>query len=472
VKIGPIEGTLVVANVAVLHVLKGDTPNQEKVQISCYRNLREWLPGIGMGTWIFYLRRDAGHLRPVDDFAFAAGIDPRAVGLVKKASALTLLVKTVELGNKDFVLGALEVMGRKKDIPGLVDALSKLVEKSGEGTYIHALGLLYLVKLEKYRYLEDAIAFAETSHGERRLVNIASDISVAIRGVRERRVLAVLNEVLVKPDSRLTRDVAHAVACMADRSSERGLLQCLRRSEDVRVRYDCLAGLYRIQRVVGPGFTAFTKDPDKWVEVIAKRCESQRERETNVRSPAAALEDGTGQMVRHGAEVGRSKVGSMIENLGSRDDEVRSEAIDALSAVGAPAVRELLVSLNSEDKRKRHGVNLTLTKIGAAAVPELVARLEERDWRIRMNVAEILGAIGPGAKDAVLPLAEALEDERDEVRKYAARSLGKIGPAARDAVPALKRSLNDRDRLVRGHASNALRRILGEKSVDATELKE
>jgi hypothetical protein len=65
--------------------------------------------------------------------------------------------------------------------------------------------------------------------------------------------------------------------------------------------------------------------------------------------------------------------------------------------------------------------------------------LKSPDVNVRREAARALGEIGPGAKDAVLELREALDDE--DVDLIAVWALGEIGPAAIAAAPAIRRWL-------------------------------
>lgn len=62
---------------------------------------------------------------------------------------------------------------------------------------------------------------------------------------------------------------------------------------------------------------------------------------------------------------------------------------------------------------------------------------------IRREAARALGEIGPGAKDAVPELIEALNDE--DMDLITVRALGQIGPAARPAAPAITQWLKKID---------------------------
>ena len=79
----------------------------------------------------------------------------------------------------------------------------------------------------------------------------------------------------------------------------------------------------------------------------------------------------------------------------------------------------------------------SLGRIGTPAVPALIQSLGHADPGHRLQAAEVLGRIGPDARQAVPALVQALEDPQLDVRKAAARALGQIGPAAQEAVAPL-----------------------------------
>ncbi|MBE3132392.1 MAG: HEAT repeat domain-containing protein, partial [Acidobacteria bacterium] len=69
---------------------------------------------------------------------------------------------------------------------------------------------------------------------------------------------------------------------------------------------------------------------------------------------------------------------------------------------------------------------------GAAATGPLLIALQDKDGRARSQAAEALGAIGDPR--AVGPLVDALADHDDQVRTAAAQALARLGPAAAPAV--------------------------------------
>lgn len=75
--------------------------------------------------------------------------------------------------------------------------------------------------------------------------------------------------------------------------------------------------------------------------------------------------------------------------------------------------------------------------------------LKSTDINIRREAAKALAEIGPGAKDAVPDLVEALDDESTDLIAFSA--LSRIGLPALAAVPAMRRWLaktkySERDR--------------------------
>ena len=184
-----------------------------------------------------------------------------------------------------------------------------------------------------------------------------------------------------------------------------------------------------------------------------------------------------------------------LKALGSKPQNVRSDALAAVVGVGRPAVPALRKLLREESPPACIGAADALAGIGhdaKASVPDLLRRLSDRDGRICWHSARALGAIGASpesvvpvlrgllshkstsvrgsaatalgrfaanAASAVPKLAVLLKDERVNVRLNAARALGKIGPKAASAVPALNRALDDPVGAVTLNAAEALGRI-------------
>ncbi len=123
--------------------------------------------------------------------------------------------------------------------------------------------------------------------------------------------------------------------------------------------------------------------------------------------------------------------------------------------------------LNDDDLRARWHATYALGQIGpgaAEAVEPLAAMVADKYGHeyVRSGAAWALGRIGPAAEPAVPRLVETLRSQPPpvvSVRRTVPQALGRIGPAARPAVPELLKLLDDEDRAVRVNAAAALWRI-------------
>jgi hypothetical protein len=118
-----------------------------------------------------------------------------------------------------------------------------------------------------------------------------------------------------------------------------------------------------------------------------------------------------------------------------------------------PPVRDdtaaaLVASLTSKEAGVAKSAKEALCKIGEPAVPALVEALREGDLPLKKSAASVLARIGPGTKDAVPALVEALKiDEKPKRHSvplfvYAASALASIGPEAKAAVPELLKRMD------------------------------
>jgi HEAT repeat protein len=161
----------------------------------------------------------------------------------------------------------------------------------------------------------------------------------------------------------------------------------------------------------------------------------------------------------------------------------RSTVPITLGIIGPPAksaIPALIELLKTEDPEPDHPeANLwtmaranaayALGTIGPADRPKAVAALLEatRDTRgrIRANALVSLSMLGlgtgPETRSALPILVQVLEDWKDlvESQQSAAELLGTIGPPAREAMPALTRALESRSEGVRGAAAEALKKM-------------
>jgi HEAT repeat protein len=143
-------------------------------------------------------------------------------------------------------------------------------------------------------------------------------------------------------------------------------------------------------------------------------------------------------------------VGDKLAQLAGLDEE----AIKTVQL--RQRIKLLLANLSSPDEEDRIRAVEILGEIGPEAkevVPALIAALNDQDYEVRRSAAEALERMGAAAKEAVPALIEALNDEDDGVSRSAADALGWMGG---EALPALIAALKDQNSFVHRSAAEAL----------------
>lgn len=103
-----------------------------------------------------------------------------------------------------------------------------------------------------------------------------------------------------------------------------------------------------------------------------------------------------------------------------------------------------------------------LPHIGSAAVeemPHLLKCLQARDADVRSEAVEAIGALGKLTPEIQERLVDALHDRQEQVRASAARALGRLRADEEDVVRELAEALRDDSPLVGVRASEALQAI-------------
>lgn len=163
---------------------------------------------------------------------------------------------------------------------------------------------------------------------------------------------------------------------------------------------------------------------------------------------------------------------AMAQALGSEDANLRAAAARGLaefqgsSEITAPALEKAI-----DDAKPEVILNAlnAFVALGAKAVPRVKRGLTNE--KLRHYAVQILGRIGPDAKDAIPELVEALKKDNGSDPQFRAEvqfALGSIGSTDADAVPALIQSLSSEDEQVQHSACYALRQI-GPAAKDAVE---
>ncbi len=129
----------------------------------------------------------------------------------------------------------------------------------------------------------------------------------------------------------------------------------------------------------------------------------------------------------------------------SSRDEIAKAAGWALWNLGptVPVIVPALIPLAKGTEKESLHARALLVSIGSFAVPALTAALRDDEATVRRMAAEVLGLIGPVARESVPALAGLLKDTTPAVALAAALALAQIDPTrAREAVPRLADSLD------------------------------
>ena len=161
-------------------------------------------------------------------------------------------------------------------------------------------------------------------------------------------------------------------------------------------------------------------------------------------------------------QMGSAAVPALIQLLKDQNSEVRSQATEALGKVGSATVDQvpdLIQLLKDENSEVRLNASKALREIGIEAVPALIQLLNDDSNEVRSQANRSLREIGPATVDQAPALIQLLEDEHHYVRLNAAKALGQIGTEAKPAIPTLSQLLEDQDPYVRSQAAKALGQI-------------
>lgn len=161
---------------------------------------------------------------------------------------------------------------------------------------------------------------------------------------------------------------------------------------------------------------------------------------------------------------------ALVASLGDSEPKVLANALDALAALGSKAVPKLATALQKEEVRSLAVQILARMGPGAKeAVPALVEAMKTDDPEFRREVHFALASIGgPDSAPALDGLIEALNSDTDIVRNSACYALGKMGSAAAPAIGPLRKNLKSDDPFFRMASAWALLQIQpGDKDVVA-----
>jgi HEAT repeat protein len=159
--------------------------------------------------------------------------------------------------------------------------------------------------------------------------------------------------------------------------------------------------------------------------------------------------------------IGVDAVPALVENLQSRDIAVCTSVCTVLQQIGAEAedaVPALVALVADPDDSLRDAVFLTFAEIGPSTVGDMVRFLQHEDSGVRRRAAMVLSRMGPAAAPAMTALCDATCDPDANVRFWAVKALGETGHSANAALDNLIHASRDEDADVRWQAVVAMRK--------------
>jgi len=173
-----------------------------------------------------------------------------------------------------------------------------------------------------------------------------------------------------------------------------------------------------------------------------------------------------------------SAIEPLIANMADKDRKVRLWTWKALVQIGDPSIEALITHLGKNTPTRTLSyideagneisllieIRKRMPSFGTKAVPALINGLESNDPWIRTNAANILGEIGPPAKDAIRALVIALDDDYGDCRFRAVQALEKIGDLDPMVMPALDKASKDKSKKIANRAKHAMKTIKSEQA--------
>lgn len=158
-------------------------------------------------------------------------------------------------------------------------------------------------------------------------------------------------------------------------------------------------------------------------------------------------------------KIGQKAVPILIRSLNDDDVNVRIFAAEILGTMGPKAkeaVPALVKTLKNNYSPARYSAEKALVSIGKSSVHAVAKLLQDPDDDTRLTAIDILGQIGPGAKEAVLGLIKCVNDNNPNVALAAVKSLRALKDASKPCVDAFIKALDSSASSVKIAAIEAL----------------
>jgi len=181
----------------------------------------------------------------------------------------------------------------------------------------------------------------------------------------------------------------------------------------------------------------------------------------------AAVKKGAAEVLKAMGPAAKEVASDLAFLLDNDDKGTRRLAASVLENLGPDAedaIDDLVGYLDNDEKVVRRLAAGVLKKIGPAvksATSDLVDLLTNDDKNVRNLAADILLGLGKDAKEGAEALVDIIADENNEPdsRERAAQILGSIGPGAKDVLEKLKKHTEEENSGVKEAVAEAIKKI-------------
>ncbi|MBI4662030.1 MAG: HEAT repeat domain-containing protein [Verrucomicrobia bacterium] len=319
-------------------------------------------------------------------------------------------------------------------------------------------------------------ALARALQDEEPLVRVAAANALRAIGVHMDEAVATLIDMLRDQRSQHSQHAAEALGKFGPARADviQALVEALK-SQDWKLRWQCIRTIGNIGQeaaVAVPALIQVLESADALNRQAAAEALRKIGTAAKDASPALsqALQDANLSVRRRAAESLRAiepkalgaAMDSLLENLRSRDGQVRASAASALGSLAE--IYDFSYEVEESGKIVSRHVN-----VGPVMTPALVKALEDETEAVRVASARALG-VGWGLRaDALASLIRSLRDPAPTVRAAAATALGgrtyySSPPMGEYISSALAPLLKDENANVRCEAVACLKEFAGSRS--------
>jgi HEAT repeat protein/tetratricopeptide (TPR) repeat protein len=319
-----------------------------------------------------------------------------------------------------------EKLSRKRDVPGLIKALSYQKDSSVRAA---AASELMMFGLFDARPVEPLIAALEDPDWH---VRGRAAAALGVFGPGDIRPVAPLIAALRDQNAGVRRDAAWALGLMKDTRATEALVLALRdKNEEVRQTATRALKLHGWQAAETQANASEPESAPAPAPASAPKPKPKPKGTPQVK-PIAAPTPPSPQ-----AKANVPPAGQLLNDLRNANDDVRAAAAATLGHFGARAVEPLVGALADSSEAVREAAIHSLGEIGAPGTKALVAGLADADRHVRWRAANALGRIGD--PKAGRSLTGALNDSDQYVREAAALALSTLDtPDMRRPAPPVR----------------------------------